>query len=234
MGSTRLPKKVMSDIVGYPMLWHVINRVKKSKYVSKIIVATTTNRKDIKIKRFAESIDVEVFCGSETDVLDRYYQAAKEYHIENIVRITADDPLKDPIIMNKIIKKYCYSNVDYVSNTIKPTYPLGLDVEVFSFHALKRAWVKAKEKYEREHVTPYIWMNPDKFKVINVTYEKGNLSDLRWTVDTKEDLEFIRAIYKKLYKKNSIFLMEDVLKLLEKHPEIKKINENIKYKNIFQ
>jgi len=233
MGSTRLSNKVMSDIVGHPMLWHIINRVKKSKFIDDIILATTATKRDDEIVKFAEENNMNVFRGSEEDVLDRYYQSAKKYKVKDIARVTADDPLKDPAVIDKIINIYLKNKMDYVSNTIEPTYPLGLDIEVFSFAALEKAWKEAKKTYEREHVTPYIWMHPDKFKIVNVTYEGSDLSYLRWTVDTKKDLSFIREIYQRLYKEGKIFLMDDVLDLLEKHPEINKINKDIKYKTFF-
>ena len=232
MGSTRLPNKVLSDIVGRPMLWHILNRVKKSEFIDDIILATTTDKKDDDIVEFAKEHGIIIFRGSNDDVLDRYYQAANENNVKNIVRITADDPLKDPDVIDKIIKIYKKNGLDYVSNTIEPTYPLGLDTEVFSFEALERAWNEADKKFEREHVTPYIWMNPDKFDILNVRYEGEDLSDLRWTVDTKEDLCFARAVYDKLFKDEKVFLMNDVLNLLEKYPEISRINDKVRGKNI--
>ena len=233
MGSTRLPKKVLSDIVGKPMLWHVIDRVKKSKLIDEIILATTTNKDDIEIVSFAKDNNILFFQGSEENVLDRYYQTAIKHDAKDIVRITADDPLKDPEIIDKVIKTYLENDADYVSNTIEPTFPLGLDVEVFSFSALDKAWKKAVEKFEKEHVTPYIYTNPDKFKLINVKNEGENLYHHRWTVDTKEDLEFTRKIFNKLYEEGKIFLMKDILELVKSNPNIRKINENIKSKNIF-
>lgn len=233
MESTRLPKKVMSPIVGHPMLWHIINRIRKAELIDKIILATTSNKEDDSISKFAEENNILLFRGSEHDVLDRYYKAAKNFNLKNIVRITADDPFKDPAVIDKIIKIYLKGKYDYASNTIKPSYPVGIDAEVFSFEAIEKAWLESKKEFEREHVTPYIWMNPDKFKIINVEYEKENLSDLRWTVDTKEDLAFAKTVYEKLYKENKIFLMKDILNLLEKNPEIADINRNVKPKNIF-
>jgi len=232
MGSTRLPKKVMSPIVGHPMLWHIINRLRKSASLDKIIIATTSNKEDDDISKFAEENNIPVFRGSEQDVLDRYYKASKKFNLKNIVRITADDPLKDPVVIDKIIKVYLQGKYDYVSNTIKPSYPLGLDTEVFSFNAIEKAWLEAEKGFEREHVTPYIWMNPDKFKIINVEYDKDNLSDLRWTVDTKEDLAFVKTVYKNLYKEKEAFLMDDILNLLGEKPKIADINRNVKSKNI--
>lgn len=232
MGSTRLPKKVLSDIVGRPMLWHIINRVKEAESIDRVILATTENSIDDEIVSFADDGKIDVFRGSEEDVLDRYYQTAKEYDVANIVRITADDPLKDPVVIDKIVNIYMQNNADYVSNTINPTYPLGLDAEIFSFTALEKAWIEADEKYDREHVTPYLYTNPDKFKILNVEHDGENLSHLRWTVDTKQDMDFAREIYKQLYNKGEVFLMDDILGLLEKHPKLLELNKNIKSKNI--
>jgi len=232
MGASRLPGKVMKDIVGKPMLWHIINRIKESDFIDKIILATTVNKKDDEIVDFAIQNNIDFFRGSEEDVLDRYYKTAKKYNVADIVRITADDPLKDPVVIDKAVKIYLESNADYVSNTIKPTYPLGLDVEIFSFNAIERAWKETDEKYEREHVTPYLWKNPEKFKIINVVHKGENLSHLRWTVDTKKDLDFVKAVYQQLYGDGMVFLMDDVLNLLKKHPNLTKINNNIKSKNI--
>lgn len=233
MGSTRLPNKVLNDIVGRPMLWHIINRIQRSELIGDIIIATTLDIKDDEIEIFAKKNNIKIFRGSEEDVLDRYYQSAKKYKVNSIVRVTADDALKDPVVIDKVIKKYLKNKLDYASNTIKPTYPLGLDIEVFSFDALEKAWGESNKQFEREHVTPYIWTNPTKFNIENVTYEEGNLSHLRWTIDTKEDFIFVKTIYENLYKEGEIFLMNDILKLLEKHPEFIKINKNIKPKNIF-
>ncbi|KUO42694.1 MAG: hypothetical protein APU95_04465 [Hadesarchaea archaeon YNP_N21] len=226
MGSTRLPKKMMIDIMGKPLIWHVFNRVKRAKLIDEIVIATTTDKEDDIIEKWARENGLKCHRGSTEDVLDRFYQAAKKYKADIIVRITPDDPLKDPVVIDKIIKHYLDNEgkIDYVSNTIKPTYPEGLDVEVFSFDALERAWKEAKTKVDREHVTTYIWNNPSKFRLANVTHEGGDLSHMRWTVDYAEDVEFIREIYARLYRKNKIFLMEDVLNLLKKCPELTNIN----------
>jgi len=227
MGATRLPGKTMAGIVGKPMLWHVIKRVKEARSIDKIIVATTTKEEDKKIIDFAKANGIESFAGSEEDVLDRFYEAAKKFKADIIVRITADDPLKDPVIINRVIDFFLKNedHVDYVSNTLEPTFPEGLDVEVFSFKTLERAWREAKKKSDREHVTPYIWNHPGKFKLANIIHEGVNLSHLRWTVDNSKDLEFVRAVYSRLYGEDKLFLMQDVLDLLEKYPHLKKINE---------
>ncbi len=227
MASTRLPEKAMLDISGKPLIWHVVNRLKKSKKLEKIIIATTTNKEDNVISKFSEKEGLSCFRGSVDDVLDRFHQAAKKFNVDKIVRITADCPLIDPGILDEVIKHFENDKYDYVSNVRPPTYPDGLDVEVFSFISLEKAWTEAKLASEREHVTPYIWKHPEIFKIKNIRYKK-DLSKLRWCVDNLEDLKFIRMVYKMLYKEGKIFNMNDVLALLEKHPEIAKINEKIK------
>lgn len=225
-GSTRLPQKVLKSIAGEPMLWHVIDRLKKSKLVDEIVLATTIKEGDRPLLRIAEKSGIKGFAGSEEDVLDRYFRAATESRADVVVRITADCPLVDPEIVDAMIKRFSDGGFDYVSNIVKPTYPDGLDVEVFSYDALKRVWEGAKRSSEREHVTTYIRNHPKVFKIGNVEHEK-DLSEMRWTVDTNKDLKFVREVYKRLYKKGRIFLMRDVLKLLEKQPHLIEINKGI-------
>lgn len=224
MGSTRLPGKVLIDIEGKPLLEHVIQRVSASRLVQRIIIATTENEKDKAIISFARQRGIFCYAGSEEDVLDRFYRAAGRYNVDIIVRITPDDPFKDPEIIDKVVGYYLSheEGVDYVSNTMKPTYPEGLDVEVFSFAALRRAWREAEKPSEREHVTPYIWNHPELFRLANVENDE-DLSHLRWTLDTETDLKFTREIYTRLYK-GQVFLMKDILTLLNAEPELRLIN----------
>jgi spore coat polysaccharide biosynthesis protein SpsF len=226
MGSSRLPGKTLAIVAGKPMLAHVIERLKGARLLQGIVVATTTKKADDAIAKLAEKLGVYVFRGSEGDVLDRYYQAFRKYPADVIVRVSSDCALTDPHVVDKVVSHYLKGNYDYVSNILKRTYPDGLDVEVFSFKALEKAWQEAKWASEREHVTPYIHRNPNKFRLANVENEV-DLSHLRWTVDWKEDLEFVRQVYKHLYKEGQIFYMEDVLELLKKHPDLKKINQGI-------
>ena len=233
MGAERLPGKVLMDIVGRPMLWHVINRIKHSKYINKIIIATTTNKDDDQIEDFCKTYNIDFYRGSEDDVLDRYYQTAELWNADIIVRITSDCPLIDSEVIDKVICSYLKNknNFNGSSNTIKRTYPRGLDTEVISFDTLERVFKEAKKDYQREHVTIYIYEHLDQFKMCSVE-NKENLSSFRWTVDEEKDLEFVRTIYKKLYQERKIFLMRDVLRLLEREPYLKEINKNIKQKNI--
>ncbi len=226
MGSSRLPGKVMEDISGKPMLWHIIERLKKARLIDKIIIATTEREADKPILKLAEDSGAAGYAGDEADVLDRYYQAATKYGAAAVVRITADCPLIDPGVTDKVIQRYLKGDCDYTANTLEWTYPDGLAVEVFSYAALETAWQEARWASEREHVTPYIKKNPDKFRLVNVG-SKVNLSHLRWSVDRKEDLEFVRQVYKYLYQEGQIFYMADILELLGKHPELTRINRGI-------
>lgn len=231
MGSIRLPEKMLIDVMGKPLLQHVIDRVSQSKKIDKLILATTANPQDTVLVKFAKKNSLDFFTGDEEDVLDRFYHAAKRFNIKIIVRITPDDPFKDPEVIDKAIEIFLNGNgkVDYVTNTLPPTYPIGLDIEVFSFYALKKAWKEAEKPSEREHVTPYIWNHPDIFRIRNFNLEK-DLSHLRWTLDDDRDLQFTREVYQRLYQKKRFFLMDDILKLLEQHPSLIKINErNEKY-----
>jgi spore coat polysaccharide biosynthesis protein SpsF len=232
MGSTRLPGKVMKSLFGKPMLEYIIKRVQAAKMVDQIVIATTTESDDNIINDFAKKYNIECYRGSSEDVLDRYYQAAKAYDADVIIRITADDPLKDPRIIDEILLEYINASgkYDYVSNTIIPTYPIGLDVEVFSFQAIRKAWNESEGQFYREHVTPYIWNNSNIFNLKNIEHKGENLSTLRWTVDTQKDFEFVETIYRYLYDENEIFLMEDILKLLKQHPEIQNINKDVSQK----
>lgn len=227
VNSTRLPGKVLMKIDDKTMLEHVIDRVMGAKLVDDVVVATTLNKSDIPIVKICADKNVRVFCGSEEDVLDRFYQAAKIIEAENILRITADCPIIDPVNIDEVIKKHLESGADYTGNTVgKETYPDGQDAEIFNFESLKKSWKKAILTSEREHVTQYIKKNDTIFNIAAVM-SKVDLSDHRWTVDDKEDLEFIRAINKNLYGKNKLFGMRDVLELIAKDPGLSKINYHI-------
>jgi spore coat polysaccharide biosynthesis protein SpsF len=225
-GSSRLPAKVLADIVGKPLLVHLVSRVKAAKFIESIIIATTTNEADRVICKMAEENGVAYFMGSEEDVLDRYYQAATKFNTDPIVRITADCPLIDPHIIDVVVQRYLEGDCDYAANTLKLTYPDGLDVEVFGYKALKKAWKEARWASEREHVTAYIRNNADKFRLANVE-NSADLSHFRWTVDEAKDLKFVREVYKRLYREGQIFYMEDIVELLRKYPALAQINQGI-------
>jgi spore coat polysaccharide biosynthesis protein SpsF (cytidylyltransferase family) len=224
--STRLPNKVLMKLGHKTVLENVISRVKKSNLISDIVVATTLKNEDIKIVNICSKNNIKVFCGEENNVLSRFYQLSKILKAKNIVRITSDCPVIDPNIIDLVIQKYKENNVDYVSNTLTPTFPDGLDVEVFSFYSLEKAFFESTLLSDREHVTPYIYRNKDLFKSINIT-NSNNLSYMRWTLDNIEDFNFLEKIYIKLYNKKKLFLMNDILKLLEKEPYLININKHI-------
>jgi len=222
--SSRFPKKILQKIENETLIELLIRRLKKSKYLDKIVLAIPNNEKN-RLLRNKISKNIKIFSGSENDVLDRYFQAAKRFKAKTIVRICGDCPLIDPKVVDKVVNFYEKNNFDYVSNTIKPTYPDGLDVEVFNFETLKTAWMKAKSNADREHVTKFI-INNKEFKKKNISY-KENLSKLRLTVDEKIDLEQIKQIYYKL-KKIKNFGVEEINKLYKKNSKIFKINSKIK------
>jgi spore coat polysaccharide biosynthesis protein SpsF (cytidylyltransferase family) len=226
INSTRLPKKVIKKIEGKTILEHVILRLKKVKRGTLIILATTNKKEDDVLEKIAQKCKVAVYRGSEADVLDRFYQAAKLFNIDPIVRITADCPLIDPKIVEKVIKFYIGGNYDYVSNTHPVSYPDGQDVEVFSFKTLKKTWEKATSDFDREHVVDYILKNPNIFKMGNVANNK-DISSIRITLDEKEDMALIKKIYKELYAKNQFFGMREMLQLFKQKPELIKINQHI-------
>lgn len=226
VASTRLANKVLFDLEGKTVLEHVLDRVRRSKSIHDVIVATTVEKRDLAIVKLCAAGGVSVFCGSESDVLDRYYQAARLVKPEHIARITSDCPLIDPAIIDKVVERHLAGESDYTSNAIKETYPDGEDVEVFTFRALEKAWKEARLSSEREHVSPYIRKRTDIFKTVNVECEK-DLSDKRWTLDNREDYEFIKEIYKNLYRKNPLFGMKEILGFLEKNPHLEKINKHI-------
>jgi spore coat polysaccharide biosynthesis protein SpsF (cytidylyltransferase family) len=206
-----------------PLLGHVIDRIRGSRMVHEIVVATTTAPEDDALVEFGLQKKVDVFRGSASNVLDRYYKSAQRSAADLIVRITADDPFKDPEVIDMIVERLVGSHdIDYASNTLEPTFPEGLDVEVFRFSALARAWHEAKLPSEREHVTPYIWKNPDQFQTVNVRHTE-DLSKLRWTLDYEEDLHFAREVYARLYR-GHVFKMKEILELLAKEPELGRIN----------
>lgn len=224
MGSTRLPGKVMMEILGKPVLLHLIDRLKGSKLIDKIVIATTEKERDIPIIRLSEESGLDYFAGSEDDVLDRYFKAAKKYGGDVIVRITADCPLIDPEIVDEIINYYLENKekLDFVN--AGRSYPEGFGVEVFSFEALKKAWTDARKPSEREHVTSYIWKNKDIFRT--ATYEYGDESSrISLAVDNKNDFQLVTRIFENLYKNNQIFTLDDILNFLSENPHLLQFNK---------
>ncbi|WP_099354150.1 cytidylyltransferase domain-containing protein [Fredinandcohnia onubensis] len=232
MGSTRLPGKVLKKVLGKPLLEYQIERLKKSKIIDKIVVATTTKKSDQAIIDLCERLSIDYTRGSEEDVLARYYNAALESEADIIVRITSDCPLISPSVIDQVITTFLQNapRYDFVSNTIERTYPRGFDTEVFAFNALEQAYKEGFEYLYREHVTTYILRNPTKFQMKNVKY-KRDLSKYRLTVDTEEDYELIRNIIEILYPKNPNFELEDIIRLLEKRSDLFLLNAHVQQKS---
>jgi len=224
--SKRFPKKVLATIQNKPLIWHVINRAKKVKGVKQIILTTTKEVEDKVLVNIANNSKILSFVGSEKDVLNRYFQCALKYEADPIIRITGDCPLIDPEIISKLLRVFRKNQFDYLTNTLNPTFPDGLDVEIFSFLALEKANSRAKLRSEREHVTPFIKKKSNKFTIHNYENEI-DLSKYRLTVDRKEDLVLIRKIYS-IMKPKKIFGLKQILKILYKKPEIFEINSGIK------
>jgi spore coat polysaccharide biosynthesis protein SpsF (cytidylyltransferase family) len=223
--STRFPGKVVKKINNKTILEILIKRLSKSKYISKIIVACSDNSSDKEIVKVCKKLRINYFIGSENDVLDRFYNAAKKYRGSNVLRITADCPLIDSNIVDKIIDNFFLKKIDYASNVNPPTFPDGLDAEVFKFTALKEAYIKTKQLTEREHVTPFI-INNKKFKKFNLKNFK-NYSSLRLVLDEKEDFILIEKIVNN-FKNNLHFNLNDILNFYKKNKKIFLVNNHIK------
>jgi|TARA_B110000438_G_scaffold182830_1_gene174700 spore coat polysaccharide biosynthesis protein SpsF (cytidylyltransferase family) len=223
--STRLPNKVLALINHKPLIWYIIERLKSCERVEQIILATSNREEDKKLIEIANDCKILSFVGDENDVLSRFYQATLKFNADPIVRVTGDCPLVDPDLLDKMLGFYLENNYDFVSNTIIPTYPDGLDIEIFSFKSLRKTFNEAKLKSEKEHVTPYIWKNPGIFQLYNYR-NKEELSNYRWTVDEQLDLELIRQIYSN-FKPKIIFSFQDVIEMGKLNPQIFKINEKI-------
>jgi spore coat polysaccharide biosynthesis protein SpsF len=230
MGSSRLPGKVLADVCGKPLLHYVVARVRQARTLSLFAVATSDHSTDDVIEKFCQANGVPCFRGSRDDVLDRYYCAAKHFLADVIVRLTADCPLLDPVIIDDVVETFLSGEFDYVSSD--PNYPDGLDTEVFSWKTLEQTWQEARLPSEREHVTPYIIKNPSRFRVETVKNDK-DLSHMRWTVDEPQDLELVRQIYYCLLGKPT-FGMRDILALFEHHPELYAINAGFSRNEGFQ
>ncbi len=226
-GSSRFPNKVFALIDGKPLLWHVVNRLKYATKIDDIIVATTVSEKDEKIEEWCKENNVHCFRGSEENVLNRYYSASEAFPSNYVVRITADDPFKEPKVIDAVITKLMEEGYDHVTNNLPPSFPEGLDCEAFKKSALDRSEKEAETAFEREHVTQYIYHHPEIFKIGNVSNGE-NLSYLRWTVDKDVDFEMVKAVYAHRNPVNKgILLMDEILDILKANPEIEKINSEV-------
>lgn len=226
MASSRLPGKVMREVMGKPLIAHMLERLKFSQKIEKIVVATSTDPSNDALCVFLQSQGVEVYRGSEEDVLDRFYQAAKLFGASTVVRLTADCPLIDYKIVDQVIEKYETGVFDHVVTAgDNPGYPDGLDVEAFSFVALETAWREADKASEREHVTPYI-KTSGRFRTDILRPERDHSAE-RWTVDNDEDLAVVTNILKELYRPGKYFGMKEVLDYQLRHPEAFEMNRHI-------
>jgi spore coat polysaccharide biosynthesis protein SpsF len=230
MGSTRLPGKVLLKIGNRSMLARVVRRALRARTLSAVIVACSTEAADEAIVRECERIGISYFRGSDSDVLDRYYQASRAFPSDAYVRVTSDCPVIDPEVIDHVVTRFEQGEFDYASNTVRRTYPRGLDTEVFTSEGLARTWREAKEPYQRVHVTPYFYQNPQLFKLGFVTQDVDQ-NEMRWTVDTPDDLRFITAVYDRLGGHDE-FSWRDVLTLLERQPELAAINQHVQQKKL--
>jgi len=224
LGSTRLPGKVLFPLAGKPVIVHVYERIKHCMNIQKIIIATTTNKRDETIVRLFQNHGVTIFRGSEEDPLDRFFQAATKYNVQHIVRIMADCPLVDPNVVDAVITYYFRENYDFCY--LGGEFPSGLDVTVFSYPALKKAWENTGRLSDREHITPYMEKHPEIFRIGYLELFKG-LYHHRWVLDYESDYRLLIEIYNELYEPDKIFMTKDILELFDRRPEIAKLNAHI-------
>lgn len=225
MTSTRLPGKVLEPIEGAPMIGRQIERLRRASSLDGLVLATSVDPSDDPLVAYLESIDVPVVRGSLDDVLGRFIAVLDEHSPEVVVRLTADCPLASPVVVDRVVGEFTASEADYVSNTLKPSFPDGVDVEVVRSDALRWVAENSADPHEHEHVTLGVYRRPDRFRCLNVA---GNvdLSDLRWTVDNADDLAFVREVYSELWPTNPKFEVADVLELLERRPALSRTSED--------
>lgn len=226
VSSSRLPSKVLAPILGQPMLARQIERVSRAETIDRLIVATSDHASDDPLVELCAGLGVACHRGSLDDVLARFAGSYAAFGpAAHVVRLTGDCPLADPAVIDCVVRHHLVSDADYTSNTLQPTWPDGLDVEIMRSEVLQRAFVEAHLRSEREHVTPYIYNHPALFRIEHVK-SVGDFASLRWTVDEAADLVFVTAVYEALYSKNPAFTTDDVLALLKSHPELAQINGN--------
>ena len=226
-GSTRFPGKVFAKLAGKPQIWHVVERLRHCRSLGNIVLAIPLSPLNDELASWGAENKVEVFRGSEDDVLSRYYHAAKKAEASVVVRITADDPFKDPALIDDVVQLLQSRNLSFAYNNHPPSFPEGLDTEVFTFAALEQAYRDSEDPFEREHVTQYFYRHPEMFPQLNLSNAE-NLSHLRWTVDTPADYDMACRVYNELYRPGEVFDMNDILALLQRCPEIAAINSGEK------
>lgn len=227
LGSTRLPGKVLRELNGKPMLSHILDRLSYCKEIDKVVVATSVSKNDDELAAWCQNNNVVCCRGDEKDVLARYHAAARESGADIIVRITADDPFKDPLIVDEVIKILKTEDLDFAFNNSPPTFPEGMDTEVFTFEALCQAVECCSSDFEKEHVTQFFYRNPHVFKMKNYPFIR-NASSIRLTVDVEEDFRFAEEIYIRLSPNGEMFFLEDILCLLDSEPGLLNINKHVK------
>lgn len=224
--SSRLPNKVLRPLLGVPMMQRQIERILRSQSLDKLIVATSTDQTDDAIASLCKSLSVECYRGSLTDVLDRLYNASVAAGAvsptDHIVRLTADCPLFDASVLDRLVQLHAKGDFDYSSNAHVPSFPDGLDCEIMKFETLKAAWTDARAATDREHATHFIYTHPDRFR-LGLLKSTDDLSNLRWTVDEKDDFAFVEAVYEELFDSKNDFGMNDVLDLLRRRPELEEL-----------
>lgn len=226
MTSTRLPGKVLREVLGRPLLSYQLERMRRAASLGRIVIATTTNATDDPVVAWCEREGCAVVRGPEHDVLERYAMAERAFPAATVVRLTSDCPLIDPEVIDLAVRRFGECGCDYLSNMLEPTWPYGLAVEVMTREALQAAAAEAKDPAEREHVTPFIIWRPERFRLESLTTSPDR-SVHRWTVDTPEDFELVQRILEALYPANPNFVTKDVLALLDAHPDWAKINAHV-------
>lgn len=224
--SARLPRKVMLPMAGAPMLQRQVERLQRAELMDCLVLATSDRPEDDCVAEVAASAGIHGFRGSLDDVLDRFYRAAEPHRPDHVVRVTGDCPLADWEVLDGCIRFMLDGDFDYASNALNPTWPDGLDVEVMTFPALKQAWEEATTSLQREHVTPFINRQPDRFRLGSFENDV-DLSAFRWTVDEPRDYEFVRRVYDALYSRNPAFTTNDIFALLAAQPELISLNAGI-------
>jgi spore coat polysaccharide biosynthesis protein SpsF len=226
MDSSRLPGKVLADIEGKPLIWHIYKRLQSVSKISEVVISTTNMPSEKPLREFAISEEIPYYAGSKDDLIDRIYNTGKKFKSDILVKINADCPLIDPKLVSDGISMFLSlkNKPDLVTNCVEETFPEGMQYSIFSFNTIEHLWSTIKQPFWREFFYRYIIENKHRFSVINIKSPK-NLSSLRWTVDYAEDLEFVRKVYEKLYRKNQLFGMDDILNLLDVYPHLSKINE---------
>jgi spore coat polysaccharide biosynthesis protein SpsF len=214
----------MLPLAGKPVIVHVYERTKHCRNIERIIIATTTNKKDEAIVKLFENVGVTIFRGSEKDPLDRFFRAATEYNLQHIVRIMADCPVVDPNVVDAVITYYFRGNYDFCC--LGGEFPSGLDVTVFSYPILKKAWEKTERLSDREHIIPYMQKHPELFRMSYLELFRG-LYHHRWVLDHECDYKLLNEIYNELYEPGKIFTTKDILELFDRKPEIAKLNAHI-------